>query len=467
MRLLVYISSIMTVLALFLLLLNPPSINEREAILFPAKTGFNIISNDSIYYTEDGVNWMKRKQDFNINIYRLRYVPQLKENSEKYFIAVGGGEVFKYDETLDSMYRVDNSYRFLSRFGEAIINVSDTIFSFGGYGEFQYNNKLIAFKKEYREWTLLPTRNNIIEPRINAIIQYDSIDNSIYIGAGESANHEFELEERVVYTNYFKISKLEKVETQIGSLKPLSYVLQRLGPAREEFKLFDQYRLPLFYSDKEVIAVDMIKNKAFRFIEADLNRLENFTNIVAYNKRSHNFLLGIDLTTRKPRLNIVSENDLLGLEYIEYDLSLSEGLPGWAYVLIGASLFLLIPLFRTRTFVGLDQAILKEERKIQQQLSSEDFFILKRIVEAFPEYVEYPELQNSYEKDLSYESRIKKLRASIKEIDEVVQKTIGLKRSSIFEIEKGREDKRVKVIRIKDNNLKKTDFFGRLRRSAK
>ncbi|MEK9750747.1 MAG: hypothetical protein VW236_04235 [Flavobacteriaceae bacterium] len=457
----------MTVLAFFLLLLNPPSINERDAILFPAKTGFNIISNDSIYYTEDGVSWMKRKHNYDVNIYRLKYVPELKVNSVKYLISAGGGEVYKYDETLDTLYRVDNSYRFLSRFGEAIINVSDTIFSFGGYGEFQYNNKLIAFKKEYREWTLLPTRNNIIEPRINAIIQYDSIDNSIYIGAGESANHEFEMDERTVYKNYFKISLREKVEKEAGNLMPLSYALQGMGISREDFKLFDQYRIPLFYSDNEAIAIDMIKNKAFKFIEADLVRLENFTNIVAYNKRSHNFLLGIDLTTRKPRLNIVSENDLLGLEYIEYDLSLSEGLPGWAYGLIGVSLLLFIPLFRTRTFVGLDQAILKEERKIKQQLSSEDFVILKRIVEAFPENVEYPELQNSYEKDLSYESRIKKLRASIKEIDEVVQKAIGRKRSSIFEIDKGREDKRIKVIRIKDESLKKTDFFGRLRRGSK
>jgi hypothetical protein len=275
------------------------------------------------------------------------------------------------------------------------------------------------------------------------------------------------LEERIIYKNYFQISKREKVAKEAGTLMQLSYALERLGPARDMFKLFDQYRLPLFYSDNEVFAIDMIKNKAFRFIEADLVRLENFTNIVAYNKKSHNFLLGIDLTTRKPRLNIVSEADFLGLEYVEYDLSLSKGLPGWAYWLIGASLFLLSPLLRTQTSVGLDQAILKEERKIQQQLSSEDFFILKRITEAFPEYVEYPELQNSYEKDLSYESRIKKLRASIKEIDEVVQKTIGRKRNSIFEIEKGREDKRVKVIRIKDDKLKRTDFFGRLRRGSK
>ncbi len=92
---------------------------------------------------------------------------------------------------------------------------------------------------------------------------------------------------------------------------------------------------------------------------------------------------------------------------------------------------------------------------------------MKRIVDAYPEYVEYPELQNSYEKDLSYESRIKKLRASIKEIDDVVQEVICRKRNSIFEIEKGREDKRVKVIRIKNDQLKEVDLFGRLRRRSK
>ncbi|MGA1773058.1 MAG: hypothetical protein ACO387_03000, partial [Flavobacteriaceae bacterium] len=141
--------------------------------------------------------------------------------------------------------------------------------------------------------------------------------------------------------------------------------------------------------------------------------------------------------------------------------------PKWAYGLFGLSFLLLIPLFRTKSFVVLNEAIQSEERRIQQRLSSEDFYILKRIVDAYPEYVEYPELQNSYEKDLSYESRIKKLRASIKEIDEVVKEVIGRKRNSIFEIDKGREDKRVKVIRIKNDQLKKIDLFGRLRRTSK
>ena len=457
----------MTVLVLILFLLSPPSINEREAVLFPSKMGFKIISNDSIYYTEDGASWMKRKHKFNINIYRLRYVPQLKENSVKYLISVGGGEVYKYDETLDTLYRIDNSYRFLSRFGEAIINVNDTIFSFGGYGEFQYNNKLIAFKKDYREWTLLPTKNNIVEPRINAIIQYDSIGNSIYIGAGESANHEFELEERVLYTSIFQINPQEKIETKTGDLKPLSSVFKRVGVSRDNYKIFDQYRIPLIYSDNEIIAIDIIKNKAFKFIEPDLNRLENFTNIAAYNKRANNFLLGIDLTTHKPRLNVISENDLLGLEYEEIDLSLKKPNTLFLSIICLALISLIIFFSRKSTSSSLRDLIDESINEIKTQLSSEDFFILKSILEAFPSFIDYPYLQNSYEKDLSYESRIKKLRSSTKEIDEVVQKAIGVRGGSIFEIDKGLEDKRIKVIRLKEQIHTRSYFFGKLKGSNK
>jgi hypothetical protein len=74
------------------------------------------------------------------------------------------------------------------------------------------------------------------------------------------------------------------------------------------------------------------------------------------------------------------------------------------------------------------------------------------------DFVDYPELQNSFERDLSYESRIKKLRTTVKTLDDTIKATLKLK-SSVFEIEKGKEDKRVKVIRLKDQRLR----FSKLR----
>jgi len=46
----------------------------------------------------------------------------------------------------------------------------------------------------------------------------------------------------------------------------------------------------------------------------------------------------------------------------------------------------------------------------------------------------------------------KKLRTTVKEIDQVTQRVLGLKQS-VFEIEKGKIDKRVKVIRLKEQPI--------------
>jgi hypothetical protein len=89
---------------------------------------------------------------------------------------------------------------------------------------------------------------------------------------------------------------------------------------------------------------------------------------------------------------------------------------------------------------------------------NEDFNVLQIIIDAYPNFADYPELQNSFERDLSYESRIKKLRTTVKTLDDTIKATLKLK-SSVFEIEKGKEDKRVKVIRLKDQSLR----FSKLR----
>lgn len=449
------------------LLLAPPNgLEKYRVIVTNYRDGFSIISGDSIYYTTDGDAFTTRKHNFNLDLYRMDPVPSLENDNKTYLLSSGGGVVYKYNKDKDTITKLDNSYRFMSRFGEAKISVADTIFSFGGYGEFSYNDKLIAFKENFREWNVVPIEDPLPKPRSKSLIQYDSISKSVHVALGVYTYFSNGVETLGRHSDIIRFDPSNEWETT-GSFKTLLTTFDETERSITEYKNFEYYKLPMLYSNWGIWTFDLVNLKAYHHFKADKIRLQQYTDILAYNRETARFLMVSNMSTNQPRYHVVNEVDLLGLEYREYDLSLSEGLPGWAYVLIGASLFLLIPLFRTRTFVGLDQAILKEERKIQQQLSSEDFFILKRIVEAFPEYVEYPELQNSYEKDLSYESRIKKLRASIKEIDEVVQKTIGRKRSSIFEIEKGREDKRVKVIRIKDDSLTKTDFFGRLRRGSK
>jgi hypothetical protein len=227
------------------------------------------------------------------------------------------------------------------------------------------------------------------------------------------------------------------------------------------FKVFNDYRIPLLYSNKEVIGVDLINNRAFKFINADINRLTNFHKIIAYNRRSNTFLLGVDYSTDNPRLNISNGIDLLGLGYEEIDLSLKRDKYNWVYFILLIPISLPFILSKKRKSYETASLIREKMDKIRKEVSAEDFNILEQIVEAYPESIEFPVLQNSYEKDLSYESRIKKLRNTIKELDEIVRRQIHSNKS-IFEVSKGLEDRRVKVIRIKDQLVPSVNLFRRL-----
>jgi hypothetical protein len=150
---------------------------------------------------------------------------------------------------------------------------------------------------------------------------------------------------------------------------------------------------------------------------------------------------------------VINEADFLGRYYVTYSMK-PNATKSIYFTFFGV--LLLVVVFRlTRKKVLLYDEISKQRKRFSSIFSKEDDGILEKILEVYPEFIDYPELQNAFERDLSYESRIKKLRTTVKEIDQVIQRVLGLKQS-VFEIEKGKIDKRVKVIRLKEESIKIT-----------
>ena len=150
-----------------------------------ARDGFTFITNYSIYFTNDGVFFSGRKHSFGLDMYRMDPIAKVESNPKTFMVSSGGGVVYRYDEVLDTLVRLDNSYRFMSRFGESKVSRKDTIFSYGGYGEFTYTNKLISFRQDFREWNVEPIEEPLPRPTRKNLIQYDSITGSIYVGLGD------------------------------------------------------------------------------------------------------------------------------------------------------------------------------------------------------------------------------------------------------------------------------------------
>ena len=415
-------------------------------IVFPEDNGFRFIDKDFSYFTSDAKRFNFRKHNYNISTLRLSY---LHYSDKIRLLAAGGGVVYEYQN--DSLFRIDKSFEFQSRFNAFNFSRGDSIMSIGGSGEFNVQNNIIYFTDTSLEW-LVESRFDYREGDNRITIgQYDSASNKVFFsldkpskGIKDKAKREVQnVYPELIYNYHFKTKELNPYY-DLSSLYE-SYFFPYEGTG---LRSFGNYRLPMLISDSEILTFDFVKGLAYRHIKADVNVLLQYSAILAYNPKTSDFLLsyGRDVD---PHFLVINEADLLGTEYELIKLKRVNAFPWWLFLPI-------VPLgvfvFLKRKSVPLVESLDRITPQLKRVLSEEDFKIFQIIRKQYPSGVEYPDLQSSFERELSYESRIKKLRNTIAHIDETAQSIIG-KSSSIFDITKGKEDKRVKVIRIKDDEV--------------
>ena len=422
-----------------------PGLNGNFFV-FPEGDGFRFIDKEFTYFTSDAKLFTRDLHGFQIDELRLSY---LYYPDKIRFLSGGGGMVYEYKN--DTLYRIDKSFKFQSRFNSYNFVRGDSIISVGGSGEFNVQNNIIYFTDMSSEW-LVETRYDYRESDNRIPFgQYDSSSNTAYFNLdvpsvgidGKSIREVQNVFPSNVYSYDFR-NQLFKEEYDLSSL------FESLFSPYEEsnLRLFDSYRLPLLLTDSELVSFDFTEGLAYRYINGDVNVLLQYSRVLAYNTNTSDFLLAYGLTT-EPHFLIINEADLLGTEYEMIKLKRANTFPWWVSVLIAP---LGIFVFMKRRSVILVDGLDRITPQLRRALSEEDFKIYQIIRENYPNGVEYPNLQSSFERELSYESRIKKLRNTIAQIDEVAQSIIG-KNSSIFDITKGKEDKRVKVIRLKDDEV--------------
>ena len=430
--------------SLFSLSQDKPGLNGGYAV-FPDDVGFRFFDKEFSYFTTDGSNFETYRHNLDLPDLRLKFIPN---NSNNYLISAGGGTVYTYNDTV--LRRVDESFAFQSRYSSFNFAKGDTIISIGGSGEFNVQNNIIYFSPLLKEWLVEYRYDSQLKTNNIPIGQYDEFRQMVFFNLSNS--NEFDQRSRIevlgdfpaeIFSYDFNSKELRKEFTLESLFKDFFP-----NPESPRLRRFDEFLLPLLYDEKEVISLDFSSGQAIRYLNPDIGTLIQYPEIVSYNPRSNNFLLTYGRGSEGIYL-VINEAVLLGTDYQIIKLKRANAFPWWLSVLI---LPLGIYVFMKRRIVPLVESLDRITPQLRRLLSEEDFKIFQIIREHYPNGVEYPDLQSSFGRELSYESRIKKLRNTIAHIDETAQSIIG-KSSSIFDITKGKEDKRVKVIRLKDDEV--------------
>ena len=189
---------------LIFLSLNFGLVEDNSFTIFPYKNKFYKIDFKEVSYLDQGIWKTYLNHNFDLKSFKFDFI----ENDEiLYLISSGGGKVIEFKN--NNLQIIDNSQEWDSRYESDYFIKNDTIFSFGGYGYFNFKNDLLYFDKTIGEWFLYD-RLSQVDKRSKHVGYFNSSLDKYFIGFG--INHEGNLKDFISYN--FENNKIE----EIGSL---------------------------------------------------------------------------------------------------------------------------------------------------------------------------------------------------------------------------------------------------------
>ena len=396
------------------------------------QNGFVIITKDSLFRWNKG-NWSKRKLIKNKE--SLDDLLALTFDENVYLISRGVGLVYQLKG--DSIIRKDRSFNWRSRYNTNFIYKDDKIYSLGGYGLWTSKNNLIFFDKTTTEWMLE---------------EYNKVEKLPFDFSGGTT----ELKDSLLYYMGAPLKDLE-LDKNIYQYNFSSKDWNVLGQWNDEIVLFNSnYRTSLIYPivyDKNGNVGQLIfsRNEFRKYLNPNKGVL-NDSRLIIGNPNTREFMIFIENGNNIELPIIVSETMLLGSEYEALPIYNSQQYPLGVIFIIAAFLgfgLLVFMIYRKRSSKLIDK-VKSHWSEIEEQLSSEELKILEIIIEHHPDCVELPFILDRFSPNLTYESKIKKFRNSLRIIDNKLTSITKYKKGNIILSRRNKEDKRIKDLYLND-----------------
>lgn len=422
----------MTYLFLFISLFQSPKFKTGEYIPIAYKNGFSVITQDSLYLWNEEKGWSSQKlihQDFNLNDKIGFYAMD-----RTFLISAGIGLL--YELRNDSLIRLDNSFDWRSRYNSKISSFDNHIYSFGGYGLWTSKNNLVYWDDLSKEWMLeeYASLENVPKEFSKGI---SHTKDSLFFYVPPSLPLINDRVKPLVHQYDFK-NKSWKIK---GTANDLFNKFKRI-------KAFNLENLFLCNLNGEIIELDFTNNMLLNYINPAKAILKDSRLIVGNHHVGKVMVFTENGINKLDLPYVLDKSTLTGNVFTQHEIYNSNRF-NQIYLLI-LFILLITPLFiwyriKTRNPVDI---ISRSMKSIHLELSFDERKLLQTLIKMHPNTIKLPDLIVDYEKELTFDSKVKKFRKSIQHIEDVVVEKTTLK-PKVFIYTKNREDKRIKEIGIR------------------
>ena len=349
----------------------------------------------------------------------------------------GGGTLFelKNDFKIDTLIyapKMETSF-----FSAAKFVHNDTIISFGGYGNFVMNNKVIFFTKTNTEWGYYDDSTpESLKPPPGRVNLFNYYDNNLYIFHMHIKADAPGPENRESNYNVFQFDFKTKNWSQPGKAN-------KLEELKNKGHIIYNLKSKLIVKGVDNIHLFDLKDQTWIEYKNTSSILSNITNFIISND---NEIIVATSIRNKIRVrsfpfkhffkNKLSDGDIIQNNNIKY---------------IGL-LALLIPLIifirRTNGNKALKNKTEKLIEKIKVDLSSKELELLNDLLTNSPDPVTFKKILSYFDEMISYESKKMKVRITVKSLNTKLEK--HLKSSSPLIIEKNKDDKRMFQVKFRN-----------------
>ena len=388
-----------------------------------------VLTADSLYSFNKQRGWYSRKHSFKLESYDL---DELKDKEKTYLIIKGLGKVYKADK--DTVFSIDNSFEWKSRYSSFNFMRKGVIHSYGGYGFYSSKNNIVYFDTSSKEWSFVKQKNLNPVSNTSRLSKYDSIEDVLYTTLGMQNRNGIE------FYNYktvkFDFKTLNWIEVSELDKRIMDFIQKKTGT------------IILNYPEASLINRDYFSeidfiNDEFRVYDIHNNIIENRRNII-YNEVNKEFFVAFENNyNNKLNFAVIKKYDLLGEKFSTYNLHKKKY---YAYYALGAIILIIIYVvffFRKKSIYDL----IKNKKGLDSELDEIEKKLKDKLIDIYPRELTYPEISILLDFNLSYESNIKKTQKTINHLEFKIQRSLKTK-SSVFETSRNEFDKRIKQVRI-------------------